>query len=35
MEEILHYIDQGFGVVAIALGFLSYQMKTPRAIIVA
>ena len=35
MEEILWWIGQGFGVVAIALGLLTYQLKTQRGIIVA
>jgi hypothetical protein len=35
MEEIIWWIGQGFGVIAIALGFLSYQMKTQRGVILA
>ena len=35
MEEILYYIGQGFGLIAIALGFISFQMKTQRKLILA
>lgn len=35
MEEVLYYIGQGFGVVAIALGFISFQMKTQKRLILA
>ena len=33
MENILELCGQAFGIVAVVLGFVSYQMKTPRGII--
>ena len=33
MEEILQLCGQIMGIVAVVLGFISYQMKTPRGII--
>ena len=35
MDGVLYWIGQGFGVIAIALGFLSYQLKTQRQLIIA
>ena len=32
-EEILFYIGQGLGIVAVILGFVSFQMKTPGRIL--
>lgn len=34
MDELLYMIGQGLGIVAVILGFVSYQMKLPRGIIV-
>ena len=34
MEEILYYIGQGLGVVAIALGFINYQVKTRAQVLI-
>ena len=34
LEEILYLIGQGFGIIAIALGFISYQMKTQGQVLV-
>jgi hypothetical protein len=34
MEQILYIIGQSLGVVAIALGFLSFQMKTQKNILI-
>lgn len=34
MEDILYIFGQVLGIVAVVLGFVSYQMKTPRGIIV-
>lgn len=33
MEATLYYIGQALGIVAVILGFISYQMKLPRGII--
>ena len=33
LEDILYYIGQGLGIVAVALGFISFQMKTPKRIL--
>ena len=33
MEEIFYYIGQGFGIIAVVLGFISFQMKTPKGIL--
>ena len=35
LEEILYIIGQGFGVVAIALGFISFQLKTQGQLLLA
>lgn len=34
MEKILFIIGQGFGIVAIILGFVSYQMKTQKQLLI-
>ena len=33
MEEIFYYIGQGLGIIAVVLGFISVQMKTPKGIL--
>lgn len=33
MEQILYYIGQALGILAVILGFVSFQMKTPKAIL--
>ena len=33
LEDILYYIGQGLGIVAVVLGFISFQMKTPKGIL--
>ena len=33
MEEIFYYIGQGLGIIAVVLGFISFQMKTPKGIL--
>ena len=33
IEEIIYYIGQALGIIAPALGILSYQMKTPKKIL--
>lgn len=33
MEEIVFYIGQGLGLVAVALGFINYQMKTRERVL--
>ena len=35
LEQILYLVGQGLGIVAIALGFISYQMKTQGQVIMA
>ena len=33
MEEIFYYLGQGLGILAVVLGFISVQMKTPKGIL--
>ncbi len=33
IEDILYYIGQFLGIVAVVLGFVSFQMKTPKRIL--
>ncbi len=33
MEEILYWIGQGFGIVAVVLGFINYQVKTREQVL--
>ncbi len=33
MEEILYYIGQGFGIIAVILGFVNYQVKTREQVL--
>ena len=33
LEDIIYYIGQGLGIVAVILGFVSFQMKTPKRIL--
>ena len=35
LEEILYIVGQGFGVIAIALGFISFQLKTQGQLLLA
>ena len=35
MDTIVYFVGQGLGIVAIALGFLSYQMKTREGLVFA
>ena len=35
MDTIVYFVGQGLGIVAIALGFLSYQMKTREGLVLA
>lgn len=35
MDTVLHWIGQGMGLIAIFLGFVSYQMKNQRQLILA
>ncbi len=34
LEDIFYYIGQALGIVAVILGFVSFQMKTPKKILV-
>ena len=34
MEKILYIVGQGLGILAIALGFLSYQLKTQKQLLI-
>ena len=34
LEDILYYIGQGLGIVAVILGFVSFQMKTPTKLLI-
>lgn len=34
LEDILYYSGQFFGIVAVVLGFVSFQMKTPKKILI-
>ena len=33
LEEVFYYIGQGLGIIAVVLGFVSFQMKTPKGIL--
>ena len=33
METIFYYIGQALGIIAVVLGFISFQMKTPKGIL--
>ena len=33
MDEILYWIGQGFGIVAVVLGFINYQVKTREQVL--
>ena len=35
LEEILYTVGQGFGIIAIALGFISFQLKTQGQLLLA